>query len=76
MSGTTIAQLRARRKELRLPLKTVAGALGFSLWWLCRMEHGKGRLSPLVLDAWARYLGLELTLAPSANHQPHYRRAA
>jgi hypothetical protein len=63
MSGRIIAQLRARRIEQRMPLKTLAYDLGVTEWWLCRIEHGRGKVRPAQLERWARLLGASLALA-------------
>lgn len=58
-----IGQLRAQRLARGIPLKTVAYDLGVTEWWLCRIEHGYGKVRPLVLERWCDMLGVSWGIA-------------
>ena len=55
-----IDQLRAQRRARGIRLKTLAYDLGVTEWWLCEMEHGRGKVRPLTLERWCAMLGINL----------------
>jgi hypothetical protein len=66
-TAAIVAELRALRLEQRMPLKTLAYDLGVSIWWLCQVEHGRGKVKPAQLERWAGLLGTCLKLASVEN---------
>jgi transcriptional regulator with XRE-family HTH domain len=73
MSDRIVAQLRARRIEQRMPLKTLAYDLGVTEWWLCNIEHGRGKVRPAQLERWADLLGVSLALTSADRNDASMR---
>jgi HTH-type transcriptional regulator/antitoxin HipB len=58
------AQLRARRKSLKLSQTSVADVIGVNRRVLGQLEHGKGTVQLQIAVEAARAVGLDITLTP------------
>jgi transcriptional regulator with XRE-family HTH domain len=56
------AQLRARRKSLKLSQKSLADVIGVNRRVLGQLEHGKGTVQLQIAIEAARAVGLDITL--------------
>ncbi len=58
------AQLRARRKSLKLSQTSLADVIGVNRRVLGQLEHGKGTVQLQIAIEAARAVGLDITLVP------------